>query len=211
MPVPIQFGGVVDRLRSFLRLTGRAPLQLDDTVVPVVITGDVGRVPYAVEPVHFSVNMVQNAVAAQMGCGAVGLPATATGCAVIDECISSLDPVAAASYRQLVLDHIANLTAVGLTVTSQVPRVNLLNPQTLLANVLQSSACVFLTGSRATPLLGTAVASWIANPGTVFTIRGPWVLPPGGALGFWQVAVNVRVDVTFRGRYFPDVQEAIGA
>jgi hypothetical protein len=46
MPSEIQRGELVDRLRRFAGTTGRMPLQLDETVVPVLNVGDLFQPPY---------------------------------------------------------------------------------------------------------------------------------------------------------------------
>jgi hypothetical protein len=129
---------------------------------------------------------------------------------VIDRVTVSKDPAAAASYAELVLDSLTDLQAIGVTVTAQLPRVNALNPDLIAAGTFQSTGGVFFTGSRATVLNGDGIAACILAAGANYDFLGPFTLCPGAAMGAWQILVNARWDVTWRGRYFPGVSEIKG-
>src|SRR5687768_1210512 len=83
MPQPIQAGTVADRLRNFLNLTGRIPVQMDENVVPVANVQSLGEPPWRTEDVDCFAYASSPAVAARFGMVAFRMPAGATGALVI--------------------------------------------------------------------------------------------------------------------------------
>lgn len=62
MPLGIQQGELADRLRRLTDARGRIPLMLDETVVPVVLLGHAGELPYAEDPAEAAGQIEQAAV-----------------------------------------------------------------------------------------------------------------------------------------------------
>jgi len=205
MPLDIQVGTLADRLRQLLKLSGRIPLRLDETTVPVAIAADASEPPYATEPVLSWLSNSSAAVAGEFSALAIALPTTADGSLVVDKIFITNDGVAARAY-QIVLDHISLLGT--LTDFGPFTRVNALDSRILAGNVLQSAPPHQLVGSDAGgPHLGFLLfVNLIVPANSVLRVDGPWVLPPGGAVAVWNLVANTNVIATFGARWYAGVR-----
>lgn len=58
MAIDVGSGNVADRLRNFLRLTGRIPLKMDEMVVPVVVGQQLDQPPWRTADQNFAATVV---------------------------------------------------------------------------------------------------------------------------------------------------------
>jgi len=205
MPLETQFGEVADRLRSFFKITGRIPSQLDEVLVPVAQVVDIGAPPYAIDPVLFQVRNTSAAVAAKNSALAIALPESASGTMVVDRV--HVEGGAAAFSASLILDNYTLLVAAGLVDFGPITRINGLSQRTLAANVVQSTVPTILIGSNAAVHTGFEVERAVQLINTDSQMLGPWVLPPGGALALWCNNLNNAIGASFKGRYFATNRE----
>lgn len=99
MATDIGTGSVADRLRNFLRITGRLPLKLDEMVVPVMVGQQLDSAPWRTSDQNFAA-MLTSATPAAGFFAAVGveLPIRVSGVARITGILLGNAAAAARSY-----------------------------------------------------------------------------------------------------------------
>jgi len=84
MPLPIQQGSVADRLRNFLKITGRAATSVDEVLVPIISVQDLDQMPYRTQQRRFQLYGITAALAAANSFLGIYLPPNVRGVAVVD-------------------------------------------------------------------------------------------------------------------------------
>lgn len=206
MPVPIQQGGVADRLRNFLRLTGRAATTMDEVVTPVVNVQNLDRMPWRTKERRFMIEMSHGALAASFSAVGLRVPLDQKGVAVVDQLIFTssttqtyrigitVDPQGFPHLGENPVFDVENWSAFGdATVTAQLPPIAWGNdsPATMLSWVL-------------TTIKVTANTTLIVP--VEIAIRGPLAAEPTSTrcLGIENTTLNTAVDVTMCGVWYPD-------
>lgn len=206
MPVPIQNGGVADRLRNFLRLVGRAATTMDEVVTPVVNVQDLGRMPWRGKTRRFMADMNKGALAANFSVVGIRVPLTVPGVAVVDQLIMTysatqtvrlgvvVNPTGQPNYGETPAFDVENWSEFGdSTITPQVPPVafGAQSPATNLSYVLAE----FKVAANTTLIVPVEIA-----------IRGPLKAEPAStrALGIENTTLNAAVQCTVAGTWYPD-------
>jgi hypothetical protein len=202
MPLDIQRGAFADSLRSLMRLSGRIPLRLDESVIATAIIADASKPPYIETPLYWSVGSAVGAVAGENSYAYVGQVVNAPGCLVVDRIIVG---GGAAAYTGTVrLDDLTLVDAGGATVGPTPFQVNQIERARVLGVNYQTIAAQSLYGTEAA-LTGQELMRAVAPISSTLILEGPWVAPAGVCIGWVAAAVNTAIAVSFNGRYFPDV------
>jgi hypothetical protein len=204
VPTEIQRGELSDRLRRFLGLTGRIPLQMDETVVPIANVQDLASPPYRLLERGFSGS---DEIAAAVGFPsmialtlpkqlAVGLPER--GALVVSQ-LTLWNPNAGAAAMTYRVSF--NLTA-AWTLRQQVfdldRVVNANGTDVRLPAVLRSNNGIAVVGFELDRF------TLLASEGLIVDLNPPIVLGPGVEL-IIAGQNNAITRGAFRGVYFPDI------
>lgn len=99
MATDVGTGTVADRLRNFLRLTGRIPLKMDEMVVPVVNAQQLDQPPWRTADQNWGCELTSATPAAGFfACAGVELPARAAGVCRVTGILLGNAAAAARSY-----------------------------------------------------------------------------------------------------------------
>jgi len=207
MPLDIQVGDLADRARRFMRLVGRIPFRLDETVVPVATLGALDQPPYR------SLSGPRN-FGARANAAAIALNFTNLCCVGPG---SEIQPPATGAVR-ITQIHIRNGTAGALSYRCGI----VLNPFGFAGALLEAVSVNLenpLAAAAAFPQLPPRLVSFGQIVELGFT---PWVMivPPLESVivpcdmtvyGAWAVyvactTVNNSVDASFLGTWYPDAQ-----
>lgn len=208
MPVPIQHGGIADRLRNFLKLVGRAGTTMDEVLVPVVNVQTLDQQPWRTNDRAFmSLAITQIAVVATSGWIGVAMPINAKGVAVVQRVRVNNQSGAVQTVSLRVIDNPA--TGLATFASSNV------------FNVENWSADPPGSVSRLTPLQfsGTKVVGVEVNLGRfqvpidatltldlTIALRSGLLGDPAAtrAIAILNETVNQRLDVSWQGTFYPD-------
>ena len=184
-----------------MRMVGRIPFRLDETVVPIVNLGELDRPPFrfVTGPADFCDTVSAAAAAANFsGCGVFIPDGPRRGAAVIDQVVVVNRSAAA---QDLSLCYIVNVDAlVGFTAGTGAPNVELPQPDGPL---------------RRTPVQVWTTILEVAVPdeqiyqidllvSTTLVLPTRLTLYQGYGIGLFGRAANVRVDASFHGTHYPD-------
>lgn len=212
MPQPIQRGSLAERLRQLLRLSGRIPLQLDENVVPIVLTDQVNLPPWRLSPTIFANFNTSAAVAAENSFLGWGVRAGDFGVMVVKRIAVDNLGAATAANISIVRNSLAALLATG-TDFSPTERMEQLDPKQVIANVAQPVGIVGpIIGTNPGIVLGVELERQRlqtgANAPTRIVFEGPYVLPAGTAISVWRQVVNEALSAHIYGEFYPDVSSA---
>jgi hypothetical protein len=204
MPLDIQTGGFADKIRRALGVRGRMPLRLDETVVPVVNTGTLDQPPYRTDGTDFVCNVDMSAVAAKFTWGGIQLPPSVPGALVV-EGMYVVNLGAADSYT-LFLGSQRSYDAIDTAAPTQNPiNVEHYPPEGLAVNPRSMPFNQNTKGADAVLGLGELLMTirLLTDTGIYLPVR--FTLRPGWAAAWWRRTVNLGVNVTFWGTYFPEI------
>jgi hypothetical protein len=209
MPQPIQAGTVADRLRNFLKLSGRIPVQMDENVVPVVTAQQLDQPPWRTEVANFHTEtQTSAAVAARFSMLAIRAPSGMTG---VGRCLKALVRTnVAAEYKLMLWSNIENEgTIANFTVQDRAVNTERLNlsPAGAFERV-PLDVCTF-DGSDTTigfelARVSLPIASnWEFNYDVC--IRGKYTDGRAQSQGLVLTCLTVNTSLTcsFWGTYFP--------
>jgi hypothetical protein len=217
MPLPIQSGELVYRLRSFFRLVGRVPAQLDEMTVPTVNISDLGGMPYRSDPVEFAgFGSNDGAVGASVfNWGFAVLPATAGGVAVLREMTvyvreamnaattvvsfllaAGTDPAFTDQRGAVLLEPVSRPAGGALNVTPVRGQGTASTLAALAGNSMQEhiERIATATGQRTFPF-----------PNGILLLPGTWV---GGTVnGTDAGGATIECGVSFKGEYYQSLPD----
>lgn len=211
MPIPIQQGGIADRLRNFARLVGRAGTALDEIVVPVLQVQQLDQPPYRTAERKWRSYLSRAPVAAVYGVVGVVLPERVGGAAVIEQIILS-NPAAGASEYQLIL---IDSPAVVLANYASQFVVDVEQMADTASGTVPRTAPVIFSGTTATAPAGweaLAIFRLVANETVIIPVqmvlRGRLLGDLGATRGIavMNTAVNDTMRAGFAGDYIPDAE-----
>lgn len=205
MPQPIQQGTVADRLRNFLRLSGRIPVQLDENVVPIVNVQDLSQPPWRTQDVDFGVNVNGAAVAAVNTHVGLEVPVGIPGVAVVDTIYFQNSTGAAVAYSITVGVRVG----AGYTLQGTCYNTELIDPGSAGA-AIATVPVEFFDFSTA-PIVGQEICRVMVPIGgsviipTRVSLRGRYGSSAdiGQCLMVANRTVNLAANVSFRGTYYP--------
>lgn len=184
MPWPLGTGELVARLKRGLGIRGALPLELDESIVPMVQVASLTEAPFRVDPVRFDDFDVVGAVAAQNGFAAIYLNTDDQVLALIERVDAAYDAAAAAltgfgcaiartsdlpAGTEGFVTLVEPVAYDGTQPQRTLPRTRTWNAAGFPANTVSIARALVLTGAVKDP------SSWAA-PGL------PILLQPGTAL-----------------------------
>jgi hypothetical protein len=201
VPTEIQRGELADRLRRFMGLTGRVPLQLDETIVGVSVLQNLERPPYRLgirgllgfsESAGAAGNPTQIALAYPIG------PAGTRGAAVVDAVqLENTSAGAQTTQLRLAFNLTGTWTAIQQAWDLDRPHNDQGTEQRLLPVVRQNNAVAQIGGQLMQTTTGGLGSRYLLE------LPQPIVLAPGAEL-LAVAPATVGLRALFLGTFHPD-------